>query len=255
MDLLLKAGADVNIPTKYKNTALILAAACGHTKCLQLMINAGANVNTPGQGKITALMMTATWDNLECVKLLLTAGAGVNFASSEMSAIHRAACHANHRCVDALLSAGADVNKTNRPILTVALDYTTKQCKMAFEEKKVKYIPENHSHSTCVKLLIQARADVNMAEDKGFTLLINAARHNHDDCVDLLIEAGASVNQPAVDRITPIVGAAIRWTPNCFQILISAGADVNAIRYEGRITLLECVWDSQKVHNNIENDG
>ena len=101
-----------------------------------------------------------------------------------------------------------------------------------------------------MKLLIQAGADVNMAEDKGFTPLINAARNDHGDCVDLLIQAGANVNQAAVKSITPIIGAAVGWTPNCLQKLILAGADVNAIRYRGRIALLECVWDSQKWHDD-----
>ena len=179
----------------------------------------------------------------------------MNFATSEYSAIHRAAYHANHRCVDVLVSAGADVNKTTKPILAVALDCTTKNCEMTFEKSMEKYIPEHHSHSTCVKLLIMAGADVNMAEDKGFTPLINAARNDHGDCVDLLIEVGACVNQAAFKSITPIMGAAIRWTPNCLQKLISAGADVNAIRYRGRIALLECVWDSQKWHDGIKGDG
>ena len=247
-DLLLKAGADVNIKTRCKSTPLTVAATWDHPKCLQLLIDAGADVNIQTEDKSTALMEAATWDHLECVKLLLTAGAHVNFATPESSALHLAAANANHRCVDALLSAGADVNKTTKPILVAALAHTIKQCRMAFEEMKETYILENHSHSTCVKLLIGAGADVNMANNKGFTPLINAAMNDHDDCIDLLVQEGASVNQAAVHSITPIIAAAIDWTPKCLQKLISVGADVNTVRYGdgGRIALMECVWMPQE---------
>ena len=56
------------------------------------------------------------------------------------------------------------------------------------------YIPENHSHSICVKLLIQAGADVNGKTIDGRKPLLNAARNDQDECVDLLIQAGAIVN-------------------------------------------------------------
>ena len=249
----------LNINHTNSNGLTALSSACqrGFPKCVDLLLKAGANVNIPVKDKSTALMEAATYDYLECVKLLLTAGADVNFTTSEWSAIHLASANANHRCVDALLSAGADVKNTTRPILAVALGYTTKDCRLAFERAMVKYIPENHSRSTCVKLLIQARADVNITGNRGFTPLINAALNDHDDCIDLLIKAGACVNQAAIYCVTPVMGAAIRWTPNCLQKLISAGADVNAVRYiDGeRIALMECVWDSQKWHDEIERDG
>ena len=249
----------LNINHTDSNGYTALSSACqrGFPKCVDLLLKTGANVNIPVTDKSTALMEAATYDHLECVKLLLTAGADVNVATSEWSAIHLASANANHRCVDALLSAGADLKNTTRPILAVALGYTTKDCRMAFERAMVKYIPENHSRSTCVKLFIQAGADVNMAGNRGLTPLINAAMNDHDDCIDLLIQAGATVNQAAAGKITPIISAALRWTPNCLQKLISAGADVNAVRYSDgeRIPLMECVWHSQKWYDEIERDG
>ena len=108
------------------------------------------------------------------------------------------------------------------------------------------YIPENHSHIACVKLLTEAEADVNLSADDSFTPLRNAARHYHDDCIDLLVQSGANVNQPATDGITPIIGAAIFLSHKCLQKLISAEADVNAVRFKGMIALMETVWDSQE---------
>ena len=251
VDLLLKAGADVNIQTRDKNTALILAATWGHPQCLQLMIDAGADMNIQTEDKSTALMGAAAWDHLECVKLLLSAGADVNFATPEWSAIHRAASYANHRCVNTLLLAGADVNNTTESILVDVMNSTTNLCRMAFQ--KGNYILENHNYVSCVKLLIEAGADVNMADKQGFTPLINAARLGLDDCIDLLIQAGASVNQADNDGVTPVVEAAILGTPKCLHRLISAGANVNTIRKGGRTALMECVWYSQEWWDEGEN--
>ena len=119
-------------------------------------------MNITNEDKCTALMYATGWDHLESVKVLLDAGADVNFTRPEWpwTALHYATSTANYRCVDALLSAGADVNKITQPesILAVTLDSSTHQCRVAFEQFKVDYIPENHSYSNCVKLLIQAGA-------------------------------------------------------------------------------------------------
>ena len=209
---------------------------------MEVLLKAGANVNIPIKDKSTALMEAATWDHLECVKLLLAAGADVNFATPESSALHLAAANANHRCVDALLSSGADVNNANDSVLAAAMCYRKDRCKTRFTRTMEKYIPENHSHSTCVKLLIGAEANVNMADNQGFTPLINAARHDHDDCIDLLVQAGASVNQEGADSMIPIVEAAILGTPKCLHRLIAAGADVNTI-IDGGNTALTKWWN------------
>ena len=94
-----------------------------------------------------------------------------------------------------LLSAGADVNeKELGHVLVGALVNTTAQYKRDFKMARMEYIPENHSHVTCVNLLIEAGADVNAKVGNGVTALINAARSNRSECVDLLIQAGMVQN-------------------------------------------------------------
>ena len=50
-------------------------------------------------------------------------------------------------------------------------------------------------HTECVKLLIEAKADVNKANEYGYTPLYWAALLGHTECVKLLIDAGADVNK------------------------------------------------------------
>ena len=45
VNILLKAGADVNKVDFYSDTALMWAPRTGHTKCLEILIKSGADVN------------------------------------------------------------------------------------------------------------------------------------------------------------------------------------------------------------------
>ena len=55
LDVLIKAGADVNLKGEYNRTALILAVLKGHTEIVKALIEAGADVNAKDNGNMTAL--------------------------------------------------------------------------------------------------------------------------------------------------------------------------------------------------------
>ena len=213
--------------------------------------------NSGAETHNSALIEAATWDHFENLQLLIDARADVNipirdwyFRYPLSSALSRAASHANYRCVEKLLSSGADVNVTPTPILVDALAFTTWGCRKAFERSKMDYIPENHSHSMCVKLLIQAGANVNMKAVDGSTPLLHAARNDHDDCVDLLIQAGAIVNDDAIGGKTATSQAAFYGSTKSLQKLLTAGADVNSSR-ELEPALVECVWNSPELWDRV----
>ena len=107
MDLLIEAGADVNMSDRSSDTALILAAWHGNVEC----VSAGADVNVRNKDKDTPLLTAAKKDRCECIRILVEAGADVNMKgeygySALMSVIE---CPV---CVEVLLEAGADVNST-----------------------------------------------------------------------------------------------------------------------------------------------
>ncbi len=74
-----------------------------------------------------------------------------------------------------------------------------------------------------IKQMIAMGANINCADEWGLTPLFNAAAHGHSDCVKLLLEAGADI--AASDSVLAI--AAGSGNPECVRILIEAGADVN----------------------------
>ena len=56
-------------------------------------------------------------------------------------------------------------------------------------------------HISCMKLLIDAGADVNQSDEYGNTTLIMAAEHRHQIHLTLLIESGADMNKYNKRRI------------------------------------------------------
>ena len=177
VDVLLKAGVDVNIFQR-NTTALIHAAEHGYVECLNLLIKAGADVNAGDINNLTALSMAAQHGNGECIRSLIQAGADVNSTdccenTSLMYAVR--SCHIKY--VDLLIEAGADVNRADDLGLTPLMEAV------------------HRDHFDKVTSLIKTGADVNAATLKTRkSVLCKAAISNNVKCVKLLLKSGSKVN-------------------------------------------------------------
>lgn len=107
----------ISVGAKGKDSALLTAAARGHTDIVLMLINAGADVNPP-KDYMTPLMYAAEQGDLKSLKALLEAKANVNarirFKPSYRNAYYNtalmyAAAYGHLECVKALIQAGADV--------------------------------------------------------------------------------------------------------------------------------------------------
>ena len=79
INVLLNAGADPNIATKYGNTCLHNAVGKGYNKeALQAIISYGADVNATNKNNATALMIACRNGNVDAINVLINAGAGAN---------------------------------------------------------------------------------------------------------------------------------------------------------------------------------
>ena len=103
-----------------------------------------------------------------------------------------------------------------------------------------------NGRTECVKLLIDAGADVNKADKDGRTPLILAAYYGHAECVKLLINAGADVNMANEDGLTPLYPAAWNGHTECVKLLIAAGADVNKADEKGETPLYFAAFYGRK---------
>ncbi len=114
-----------------------------------------------------------------------------------------------------LIEAGADVNVINKYGATPI------------------YIASWKGFIDIVKLLLEARADVNKAI-KGVTPLFIASQEGHNEVVKLLLEAKANVNKARISNgVTPLWKASWKGHTKVVKLLLEAGADVNKATTDG----------------------
>ena len=85
----------------------------------------------------------------------------------------------------------------------------------------------------CLAQLIAAEANINIGNHMN-DIPVHVAAHNGDaECLSQLIAAGADINRRGHDKETPIYIATIQRNTECLSLLIGAGAYVNIPNYWG----------------------
>ena len=116
VEILCKAGANVNTATSISYTPLMYAAENGYTEIVQILIKYKANLEYSNDFGSTALLKAIEKDYVEIVDLLCRAGADVNHCSVKSFPLQEAAYRKNTKIVKILLKHGADPYR--RAILT-----------------------------------------------------------------------------------------------------------------------------------------
>ena len=75
---------------------------------------------------------------------------------------------------------------------------------------------------------LDAGVPVNLANDRGDTLVMLAAYHGHNDTVRALLEHGADPNRTNDRGQTPIAGAVFKGENEVVRTLLAGGADPTA---------------------------
>jgi ankyrin repeat protein len=99
VQLLLEAGADVNIPRRDDGTALQVAAGGGHYELVQILLAEGADVNAQG--------------NVAEEKLSTNRFIEKSHFKDYENALQAACANWHHQIVELLLDSGADINARN----------------------------------------------------------------------------------------------------------------------------------------------
>ena len=224
VDLLIKAGADVNALDSCGGTSLMLAARSGHIKSVTILLQAGAVVNIADKYNVTALMAAARGGYDACVRALIEAGADVNIPNPTGGCALVQAIHSNNiHCVQMIVKAGAYIPKgENSPLFKAAMS--------GFHE--------------CVDLLVKAGADVNALDSCGGTSLMLAARSGHFKSVNILLKAGAMVNIADKYNVTALMAAAQWGYDGCVKALLESGADVNISNPVGGCALVQAIYSN-----------
>jgi len=96
--------------------------------------------------------------------------------------------------------------------------------------------PENDLE--IIKILIEAKADVNKPDEQGRTPLISAARNNNIEAFKLILTANANVNSQDNAGNTALIEAIDTNNIEMVKLLISSNADLNIINKNGVFALL-----------------
>ncbi|KAM5507225.1 hypothetical protein McanMca71_001376 [Microsporum canis] len=278
VQLLLKAGATVDLPAHLSShSPLLQAAKSDNIEIAKLLLSAEADPNVPASynNPLTPLQEAAHKGNITLVELLLSYGADVNtpaFLSEGRTCLQAAAEGGSLSVVKALYRAGADPN------LPPARIFGVTALEAAVEKKNfeiVKFLLENGStlsvanhernilslavrtwtiDEDLIKILIKAGADVNptridMASGipAGRVLLQDAAERASYSLVQTILSAGADVNFRSCSKYGPVtaIQAAVRSRNiDIVQALLDRGANINAPAnesYPGFTALQEAV--------------
>ena len=208
---LIRAGAKVNVKNEYGSTPMSEAAVLGRADLIEALLKAGADVESPNADGQTALMVVARAGRVDAARLLLKYGAKVNTVEQwrGQTALMWAVAQKQPAMVAELVKAGADVN---------ARSTVNNWDRQVTAEPRAIYRPAG-----------------------GLTPLLYATREGCVECARLLVEAGADLNLADPENISPLLMAVINGQWDTAQYLIKKGANPNKWDFWGRAPLYAAV--------------
>jgi ankyrin repeat protein len=207
---LIEAGADVRKSNRYGSTPLSEAAVTGNTEIIARLLKAGADVESPNADGQTALMVVARSGNVAAAKLLLARGAGVDAAERwrDQTPLMWAAAQSQPEMMQLLIRHGARVDARS------AVNDWERQMSA---EPRAHFRPAGgltpllyaarQGCTECARVLVKAKADLDMADPEGVTPMLLAIMNLHFDFARVLLEAGANVNKWDWRGRTPLYAA------------------------------------------------
>ncbi len=286
-DLLIAAGANPKLANREGATALRLASLRGSATMIEKLLKAGADANERDLNDETPLMFAARNGNLDALNVLLKNGSQVNAKESlrGTTALMWAVEQGHSEAAKLLIQHGADVSaassfdfKGGTAFLADTVQHRANRVKekskaTPTDEDTALRVPKNtkgggltalvlaarEDHLDCVKLLLDAHADVNQTTHYGWTALLTAVQNRHYKLAAYLLDHGANPNIANNGGWTPLYLAADNRNieggdypvrdPDMdhldfIKLLLEHGANVNARVCGIESTPVSCKGDS-----------
>ncbi|EES16309.1 ankyrin repeat, PH and SEC7 domain containing protein secG [Sorghum bicolor] len=195
-----ESGFDVNSTCAEGRTPIHCAAAGGSESVLRYLLDRGGDPAMPDFVGSTPLHDAAEEGHCAAVRMLLSKGVDVDIHGCCGTPLHLACSNDRDQVVKILLEHGADPSKVVGHVLP---PLTMAYCGGSLR---------------CMKLLIEAGADVNLIAPSG-VILAQAVCDGRTDIVKFLLEAGADPNIPDEDGRIPIMYPAVNGNRELVEIL------------------------------------
>lgn len=210
-DRLLRAGARVNAKNDYGATPMSEAAVTGNAALIERLLKAGADVESANADGQTALMVVARTSRVDAAQALLRRGAHVNAAEQwrGQTPLMWAAAESQAAMVHALVAAGADVDARSK---------VNNWQRQVTAEPRAIYRPAG-----------------------GFTPLLYVAREGCVECAKQLLDAGANIDMADPEEVSPLLLAVLNGHYDLAAYLIQKGANPGKWDWYGRTPLYAAV--------------
>lgn len=199
-DILLLAGADARAADRYGVTPLSLACRNGSAAIVEKLLKAGADAGSALPEGETVLMTAARTGNPDIVRMLLSHDASVNAREGwhGETALMWAAAENHPAVIAALIDRGADVHaRSNTAGFTPSNEGYLPGTYLPAGSFTPLLFAVREGHLDCVKLLLDAGADVEESLPGGASALMIAILNAHYDVGVLLLDRGAKANTSA----------------------------------------------------------
>lgn len=174
VEALIKNGAKVDARDGSGSTALLIATHANAIEAAGALIAAGANVNAKDNIEDSPYLYAAAEGRLEILRLTLKAGADLKSVNRYGGVgLIPAAHHGYPDVVRELLKTNIDIDHVNRLGWTALLE-------------TIILSDGGPTHQEILKLLVDAGANVNLADRDGVTPLTHAEKRGYHEMVKLL---------------------------------------------------------------------
>jgi len=283
IELLIRAGANVNSVKSNGTTPLMTAAASGSADAVKVLLEHGANVNAKetvhGQ---TALMFAAALNRDAVIRVLMSHHADPN-VTSEVTKVVRVRFDQDGNIVEdrpgrggrggggaqeaaagaprgrgrAAASAETSAEAQDKADEAADAEAATAAAKKANDAQKgdLELLAKALGFKDAPYLVAKPKAragDISFRAPRrigpeftgGMTALLYAAREGHMAAVKALVETGANLNEQSADKFTPLIMAITNGHLDVAKYLLDSGADPKLVTVSG-LTALYAVIDVQ----------
>ncbi|NWS89101.1 ANKR6 protein, partial [Toxostoma redivivum] len=234
---LINRGAKVAV-TKHGRTPLHLAAYKGHLHVVQVLLKAGCDLDIQDDSDQTALHRAAVIGNTDIIATLIQEGCALDRQDKDgNTALHEACWHGFSQSAKVLVKAGANVlakNKAGNTPLHLACQnshsQSTRVLLLGGSRADLKnnagdtclHVAARYNHLPIIRVLLSAFCSVHEKNQAGDTALHVAAALNHKKVVKLLLEAGADASIVNNAGQTPLEVARQHNNPEVALLLTKA---------------------------------